>query len=558
MPRPSSLPSSLTRLPLQGTRSIALLATAALLSTACGNSGGGGDSGGGSGPGTPAGTGGTLQFFQASLHAVDPLAPGTVIDVDPAAAEIATDRNGAGALPAIAGSFAGGTLSDARVASLLYPRDDGTLWRVATDPGATPPTPVRVSSERMALPYCEGRIGVDVNDPTNTRLAYGSDGVDCSGALTWRVVTFSDDELTDPRDFPGEPIEALVDPATGAHAGWLALDSGSVHRLAPDLTVAAADLLESVEQAAVLGATADGTLFLEVDQALYAYAPTTDAVQDLGFEFGTPCPCDGFFASGGDVGFAIDEGQLLRVDPAAGSASAIDSPSDAVTGFFAVPGFVAVGAGRVAWSYTADDDGNPQTLDLSVAVRSVDRDGGNPLELRRRDLNSLAPPTFSGFIVANSAEWVFFNEIQIGNRVPAAIGLELSGAGAREDTSAFWVGTTIAPALDVARRAPLTRMLLLRGLDDLTDLSRNTSLSLESVSASDPLSAAVSLGALPADGQFAFALPGLGPARLGVLLAPDGMNELRTDVLFWDDTVAGSLRRVTETDGIDEFPAPLF
>ena len=71
------------------------LATRAVfaLSAAGGNGGGGGGDGGGAvGPGVgPGGTAGQpvhLEFFQASLHAIDPADPTTVLTIDADAAEI--------------------------------------------------------------------------------------------------------------------------------------------------------------------------------------------------------------------------------------------------------------------------------------------------------------------------------------------------------------------------------------------------------------------------------------------------------------------------------------
>jgi hypothetical protein len=91
-------------------------------------------------------------------------------------------------------------------------------------------------------------------------------------------------------------------------------------------------------------------------------------------------------------------------------------------------------------------------------------------------------------------------------------------------------------------------MLRLSGITDLTDLTHNRLL-IRCVDPVDPSGPSVSLGELSSDAHFAFALPGFGPSRVGVLLAPDGFGGLQSDLIFWNDEVPDSLQRVTESDG---------
>ncbi len=499
----------------------------------------------------------TLEIFQASLDALDPEAPDTVIAIDPSAAEIDADSNPVGALPAIGGTFTDGNLSSAKAEWVVYPRADGTLQRVSTDPDAGTPAPIRVSSETDALPYCDALVANDMGDATNARLAYGSDGGTCSGDLAWRVVTLSDDELTDPRDFPGQPLEALVDPETGAHRGWLAIEDGRLNRLAPDLSVQTADLLVGVEHGEAIGATANGTLFLEIDQGLYAYDPTANRLKDLNFEFSADCPCGASFASDREYGFLVDASELHRADPVQARTERFDAPDDALPSFGAFD-FVTVGKSRVAWSYTADADGDPLTQsDQETVIRSIDRDGSGGLTLDRYEIAELPLPSFSGFVAASSEDWLFYNRLS-GDRIyPTSMAILLAGGQAQINLLSLWVGSSRAPALGPAHLGPVTRMLRLGGVDDLTNLPNN-SLRLRSIDPDDPRGEPIALGDLPSDAQFAYALPGFGQSRVGVILAPNGSGGLQSDLISWDDETEDSLRRVTETNGQNELPVAHF
>ena len=530
----------------------------ALSGAACGDSGGGDSNAGGDGSsGGPVESPATLEIFQASLDAIDPDAPGTVMAIDPSAAEVAEDSNPVGALPSMGGTFSVGSLSSAKAEWVVYPRGDGTLQRVSTDPDSGIPTPIRVSSEDSALPYCDALVASDVSDATNARLAYGSDGGDCNSDLSWRVVTLSDDELTDPRDFPGQPLAGLVDPETGIHLGWLALDDGRLSRLAPDLSVDTPDLLVGVQRGEVIGATANGTLFLEIDQRLYAYDPTGNDLMDLDFEFLAACPCGASFASDRDYGFAIDSGELHRASPARRRTDRVEAPDDALPSVGPFD-FVTVGADRVAWSYTADADGDPLTLfDQETVVRSIDRDGSGGLTLDRYEIAELPLPPFSGFVAASSDEWLFYNRLSGPRTYPSAMSIRLEGGQAQISLLSLWVGSSREPAVGPAHLGPVTRLLRLGGIMDLTALGADP-YSLRSIDPDDPRGASVKLGDLPANSHFAYALPGFGSRRIGVLLAPDGQGGLQSDLISWDDETPDSLLRVTATSGQSELPAPLF
>lgn len=542
-----------------------LVGAIAAISVGCGSGGGSGEASGGGGFLSSAGVSpATLEVFLGSLGAIHPDTPETAISLDPSALPLDAAQNRVGPLVAIGGAVVDGTLTGAKVEWVVYPRSDGTLQRVSTDPNAGTPTPIRISSEDAVLPFCEARIALDAIDSTNARLAYGTDGVDCEGELAWRMVTLADDESTAPRDFPGRPFEPLVDPATGTHAGWLALEDGRLSRLGPALAVEQADLRVGVTRGEILGATADGTLFLELDQRLYAYDPTRRTLDDLDFEFEpqAPCPCGSRFASDGDRGLLVAGGRLYRADPVRGEVTAIATAADDDPNpFTTADDFVAVGASRIAWSYTTDVDGNPATLDDQEAViRSVRRDGSSGITLDHYVRGDVDLPTDAPFAPTASDEWLFYNRIEQGQTFPVAMTTRLEGQQFSLGVNALWVGRSVAPVLAPAHLGPLTGLLRLGNLQDVTDIENGPTfaLSLVSVEPDDPREVRLPLGYLPAGTRFAWAGDGYGPRRIGVLLASDGSGGLQTDLISWNDDQEDSLEQVTATSGTSERPAPLF
>ncbi len=540
---------------------LAIALATLLITSACGDSGGGSSDDGD--VSAPARSGPTLEVFQASIDAIDPDARDVVITIDAGAAELDPDDNPVGALPALGATFADGNLASAQVEWIAYPRGDGTLQRVSTDSDAGTPTPIRVSSEFAALPYCDARLANDLGDPENARLAYGRGAPTCSDPLDWRVVTLSDDASTAPRAFPGEPLEALVDPATGAHLGWLALDDDRLIRLAPDLAAAATELLTGIVRGEAIGATGDGRIFLELDQALYAYDPVAERLTDLDFEFIEECPCSEAFASDRQFGFFVDAGELHRANPrSGGSVQPIDAPENAFPSFDA-PDFVVVGSDHVAWSFRTDVDGDPLTTgDQCRFVHALPRDGGEALELDDHAVNPNSLPEYSGFVAAASDEWLFYNRFTALSTGPTAMAVRLEGGQARLSLGALWVGSSRAPVVGPGNLGPVVRMLRLTGVLDPIDLGNSLNHpTLQSTDPDDPRedrSDDVQLGSLPAGGLFAWALPGYGPSRVGVMLSPDGGSGLQVDLIAWDDLVEDSLERVTSTPGMSEWPVSGF
>ena len=554
MPTPHALKNGFTS-PSRITHQIALLLLV-ISTAACGSSGDGGDSSGGT-----AGTSARLEFFQASLDAIDPADPSTVISIDP---DVADFDNFPGALASIAGTIAANTISDLRVEWVFYARDDGTFQRVSTEAGSGTPTPVRVSSEDMSFPVCKTAFALDLTDSTNARVAYGkATALDCLGELTWQLVTLSDDAITDPRDFPGTPLEALSDPTTGAHAGWLTLDNGSLHRLAPDLSTQSADLLTGIQTINVLGSTGNPFIFLEVGQSLYAFNPATDELIDFEFEFAGQCPCSPVFATGVDYAFFADGGKLFRADPYPDpdleNVTSIDAPEDAISFLFGDFSFVKIGTDRVAWSYVSDADGSLGTPgDQSTIIRSVGKDGSNPVELVIFKTIIKASSLINGIVQPFTGDWLFYQTFLSPNPLeePQAVAVRLDGSQSREYPGGVWIGTTLSDEFSNNQLGALARILRLDGVTNLTDPS-NDSLSLASVSATDPTSGEIELGNLPNGAQSVSSFPGFGPARLGLLMSRNGSDD-EFDMLFWDEEIPNSLQQITNTNGVRERLISLF
>lgn len=540
---------------------LAIALATLLITSACGGSGGGSSDGGDASG--PASSEPTLEVFQASIDAIDPDEPGVVIAIDAGAAELDADDNPIGALPVLGATFADGVLVSGQVEWIVYPRGDGTLARVSTDADAGTPSPIRISSEFAALPYCDARLANDLVDPENARLAYGRGAPTCSDPLDWRVVALSDDASTEPRPFPGEPLEALLDPATGAHLGWLALEGDRLIRLAPDLSAAAAELLTGITRGEVVGVNADGRIFLELDQALYAYDPVAGRLTDLDFEFVEKCPCGEAFAADRQFGFLVDSGALHRVNPrSGGSVQPIDAPEGAFPSFEA-PDFVVVGADHVAWSFRTDGDGDPLTTDDQRRfVHALPRAGGTVLVLDDHAVNPNLLPEYSGFVAAASDEWLFYNRFAALSTGPTAMVVRLAGGQARANLGALWVGSSRAPVIGPGELGPVVRMLRLTGILDPIDLGSSLNhpflLSTDPDDPREDRSDDVELGSLPAGGLFAWAMPGYGPSRVGLMLSSDGGSGLQADLIAWDDLVDDSLERVTSTPGSSESLVPGF
>jgi hypothetical protein len=97
---------------------------------------------------------------------------------------------------------------------------------------------------------------------------------------------------------------------------------------------------------------------------------------------------------------------------------------------------------------------------------------------------------------------------------------------------------------------------------DLTSLSSASygGKPLRSVDAADPDpgSTGLDLGTIPSDVQGVVPLLGFGPSRITSASADNGAGGTQLDILQFDAAQAGSLSRVTQTQGTDETAIPFF
>ena len=227
--------------------------------------------------------------------------------------------------------------------------------------------------------------------------------------------------------------------------------------------------------------------------------------------------------------------------------------------------FVDVGDTRVAWSYYAENVIVPGTLvEQNVILRSVAKDGSAPRQLDAIDafysqtLGFVPEPVAAG-------DWLFYSRANEGAGAPGnpqlqAVGVDLVTGRTRVDANSIWVGGSYPSVFAPEGAVSLSGMIRLTGLPLLDAFRRppTRTYGLRSIDTNDPDGIGVDLGTFPSGTYFALAIPGLGPERVGAALGPDGAGDTQTDIFYWVDGRAGSLQMITNTNGVGEFPAPLF
>lgn len=211
------------------------LLTAALAALVAGSlpacSSGGGSSGGSGG--SPGGGGGERYHMfldglpgSATLNLVDPADPSNPIAVS-GSTGIAFDFN-----PVFTGSIdvSASTFRDLQVDRLILIDGNRLLsLSLSLDQGA-------VSLDEIfdfGAPVGEVIAGRDLSGSSDTvRFA-----VEVGGAGQYQVLTQTGSSTTTPLPFPGTPVTPVGSPADGSFQGWVALESGMLTLVAPDLSV---------------------------------------------------------------------------------------------------------------------------------------------------------------------------------------------------------------------------------------------------------------------------------------------------------------------------------
>lgn len=495
----------------------------------------------------------TLEFYQGSLFAVPPSSPGSDFLVDENAASATDEDNDqdAGPFPVVGGTCHDGQFRSAHVKSVAYARDDGTLFRVFTDPDSTP-TPTRVSSESNASPVCDVRVGQDFSDHENSRIVYGLAGPDCSDPTDWNIVQLGDDATTAPRDFPGRPVFALNDLSDGSHSGWLIVEGGELKRLDANNDVQADGLATVNNFASTLGQLGNGLVFLNIDGNLHAFDRNQNVLTDLNFAFTNQFPTGA--GSDGNELYFVDDQRLLRTEIASNAIITLDDPADSASSL-TLP-LLQIGADRAVWKYIRQD---PETGEFFDVLRTVDKTATGTGSAQDLDTVNLQDGQFTvptSGLIANTPDWVFYTELDNNTNQPTAIAKRMDDSATETFTNALWLGGGLASDFAVGSK-PVSRVYRLDGLTDIT--SNWGGLAVKSVAPEDPGATPIDLGPLPADIQQGGFLPGFEPDRLAFVLSDDGTgNDSDFDVVYFDETAAGSLLRLTDTNGLDEIPVALF
>ncbi|MGD8430293.1 MAG: hypothetical protein PVH31_07780, partial [Ectothiorhodospiraceae bacterium] len=465
-----------------------------------GGTGGGtsGGSGGGSGGGTSDVT--TLEYFYGQgsatgLYAIDPGVPTSTITVT---SDVVSDPMGP--VPVIAGTLSNATITGEHVARVVYPDSSGRLWQVTTDPNVGTPTPERVSSAQVSTTVCSLRVGNDLADTDNVRIAYAvQTGSDCSSGKDWKVTRVGDGASIAPDDFPGAPIVGLVDPADGGHSGWLTLEGGTVELVAPDLTVT--DLgVSGVKSADYFESLLDGTVFLNIDGALYTYQQQTKTLSAVdGFSFNSGLDPVAAVTDGEDLYF-VDARKLYRADPVAGTVSVISDPADSASLGLMGSERLTVTPNYVVWAYgrdTTPSDGNP-FADVAH-VQSI-----NKSSLAKTEGDDVTMPYgFNQGIFDRTGGWFFYTTTDGSGNVNA-VAYKADGSDKKVYQDAQWTGASLKLGQLGDMGASIEIAYMLSGVTlNQTDLS---GVAVKSVTGNAPETTPRNLGSLPSgvNGFFPF------------------------------------------------------
>lgn len=520
----------------------------------------------------------TLEYFldfDSGLTAVAPSQPNAPMTVDSDIDASSRAYYTFGVTPLIAAQSATPTSANGlHVASVLYPRRDGTLWRAGTDPDVLPPTPVRVSSAGHFDRICmrgapEPAVYADAG-ATPFVYVLAQTGTSCEDALdagtaTWHVVLAGDDDSTAPRDFPSpDPLRGNfaygvqtkagtvinLQDSSGDNAGWLIRRNGMLTRVGPNGTITAADIAAIADDFdAVVPQLSSGVLLLDVDSALTAFDPADNSIKDLGFALDTSRIQ---IASDREEAFITKRNTLYRTTGGGSDVVKIDvdpnDPGGTSRGSRTTP---LVGSDRVVW--LADARAGEQ------ALRSVDKSAtavGSGQQIAG----------FEGDVLwvfdAHTDQWLFYGEAGdvTASPVPVtAVALRMDGTAKKEFADSTWVGFTQDSRTETGSGASATRIYRVPdvgGQSGLRDgLAGKRLLSMAADDSANP-AATVEIGVIPSDSERIegpFVSPGFGSGRLLTRLIAGA----QTDILFFQDDQAGSLQRVTDDDE-DQLALPGF
>lgn len=527
-------------------------------------------------PVDPAGVA-TLEYFtggytgEGGLYAVPPSQPSAFVNVDAQADTSSRAYYTFGISAVVSAKSATPTsVEGLHVDSVVYPRRDGTLWRVSTDPSTFPPEPVRVSSANQIYKICMRGVeqsalyaSPDVYaNPDATPFVYvlptadmGCEDALSSGNVSWHFVLAGDAAGIAPRDFPTpDPLVGDFDYSTTVkagtvvnlldaernNAGWLIRKDGQLTRVSPDGTVAVSDIFLIAEAfQPVAPQLNSGVMLLAVDGNVMAFDPANNSLTALNGESGGPLQYEigvtSLATTDGLEVYLVQEAALYRTTDGGRAVVKIDQLTGGESADYQAP---FVGDDSVVW--VVDVPGAGQTL-RSVAKSAATAGTGEVIATFGDDA--------LGTVVGNSSQWLFYTERDFsgGTTVLSAVALRLDGSAREVFANARWNGATLASHRTLGDGGSISRVYREDGVMGPGD-SGDTLVSAPADNPADA-AAAINLGTIP--GGLRMFLPGFGPGRLTT--ASDMI-----EIAYFNDS-QGSTLQVLPFEGAETpVPLPLF
>ncbi len=324
-----------------------------------------------------------------------------------------------------------------------------------------------------------------------------------------------------------------------------------MRRIGRDGTVGGG-LKSGITEVELLDSLPDGTVFLNIDAELFAYAPATDTLTDLAFAFPDNIPI--FEANAPEFAVAddsqlyfTDEYELYRTLLPDGGVETLDSPDDITAPLGADR--LTVTNTRVVWTYAR----LAASGDTEVEIRSIRKDtgAGTTIDTLPSGTNITAS-SGSQAQLARSDQWFFYTAVDAPTSQRTAVALRDDGSREITHPDNRWVGANLNPRPGGDLGEALQQLYFLSGTD-------NAGETLQFVSVDSPGSA-TSLGVLPDDttaNDDALQLGGgIGAARLGLVQVGSGSG-LESDILFVDVSATTFLLATDDNDN-DETPVALF
>ncbi len=369
-----------------------------------------------------------------------------------------------------------------------------------------PPEPVELATFSAAVEEVTVEEDYSVGDGERTYLVRVDNA--------YEVVAERDGTPTLPAPFPGTPVASLMDPATGAFLGWLALDDGGLIRVDRDQKT---QFLTLADEARKLGDTCD--VFLLVDEQLMSFDVATGALVDIGHTLGPHdnlrCPR----SVGGTLFFQVQgpdifNWDIYRTDQDGPVASIASWSFQSFHTMFVLETRLVY---KSVWVV-----GGP----LGLTMNGIELDGSDPVEL---DGGKMAVITFPFGKSPVHGDTVFYELGTTSSDSRSTFTVNADGSGKTEHPGGRWLGRQLASEI-LLDRAPETERLFW-----LADIPATIS----AVDPADPTGTLHTIGVLPPTVATFELGPSYGDAHLCYAYKEDGTLHLyffdagKTNSLVW-------------------------